>query len=91
MTNYIGKRDSHTLPGGEIIYLSKEPEGQWKIIYYECRQHVRIAGPSGGLYFEYLKCLPRSWKDKLFDTSDAAIDFVQQEIKEGNLPANSKD
>ena len=90
MTNQTGKNDSRTLRGGEIVYLVKEPSRKWKIRNYECRQNVRIVMPSGGLVFEYLEGLPKNWKDKEFDTCDEAAEFVEQEIKDGKVPANSQ-
>lgn len=90
MTDQTGKNDSRTLRGGEIVYLVKEPSCKQKIRNYECRQNVRIVMPSGGLVFEYLEALPKNWKDKEFDTCDEAVEFVEQEIKDGKVPANSQ-
>ncbi len=90
MTNQTGKNDSRTLRGGEIVYLVKESSRKWKIRNYECRQNVRIIVPSGGLVFEYLEGLPKNWKDKEFGTCDAAAEFVDHEIKDGKVLANSQ-
>jgi hypothetical protein len=90
MSNQIGKSDSRTLIGGEIINLLKEPSRKWKIRNYECHQNVHIATPSGGLVFEYLEGLPKNWKDREFDTCDEAVEFVEQEIRNGKVPANSQ-
>ena len=84
MANQTGKNESRTLSGGEIVHLVKEPGRKWKIRYYECRHNVR------GLVFEHLQDLPKNWKDREFDTSDEAANFVQQEIQDGKVPANSQ-
>jgi len=90
MGNQTGKNESRTLSGGEIVHLVKEPGHKWKIRYYECRHKVRFVGPSGATVFEYLEALPEDWKDRKFDTSDEAANFVQKEIQDGKVPANSQ-
>jgi len=90
MGNRTGKNESRTLLGGEIVHLVKEPSRKWKIRYYECRHDVRFVGPLGGLVFEYLQGLPKDWKDREFDTSDEAANFVQREIQDGKVPGNSQ-
>jgi hypothetical protein len=85
-----GKNKSQTLPSGEIVHLVKEPGMKWKIRFYECRHHVRIA-EAGGLVFEYLEGLPQDWKNREFESVDDAVAFVQQEISEDKVPRNSKE
>jgi len=91
MSNQTGKNESRTLSGGEIVYLVKEPGRKWKIESYECHQNARfVGGPLGGLVFAHLQGLPRDWKDREFDTSEAAANFAQREIQNGKVPGNSK-
>lgn len=90
MADQTGKNESLTLSGGEIVHLIKEPGRKWKIRYYECRHKVCIVGPSGNMFFKYLEGLPENWNDKEFDTSDEAANFVESEIREAKVPANSQ-
>jgi hypothetical protein len=90
MANQTGENESRTLSGGEIVHLVKEPGRKWKIRFYECHHRPCLVGPSGALFFAYLECLPENWKDREFDTSDEAANFVQQEIRDGKVPANSQ-
>jgi hypothetical protein len=89
MTNNAGHNESRTLVDGEIVHLVQHPGAKWKIRFYECRHHVRIAG-SGGKEFVFLEVLPKDWKDREFDSADAAAAFVQEQIKQGAVPKNSK-
>ena len=89
MTDDAGQNESRTLPGGEIVHLVKDPGAKWKIRFYECRHHVRIA-QSGGRVFEYLEGLPQDWKNREFDSADEAASFVQEEISQGRVPRNSE-
>ena len=89
MTNDTGRNESRTLVGGEIVHLLKKPGAKWQIRFYECRHHVRLAG-LGGRVFEYLEGLPQDWKDREFESADAAVAFVQEEISQGKVPRNSE-
>lgn len=89
MTDDAGKNESRILVGGEQVHLVKDPGLKWKIRFYECRHHVRIAG-SGGKVFDYLEGLPEDWKNREFESADEAAAFVQEEITLGNVPRNSE-
>jgi len=89
MTNQTGGNESRTLSNGEVVHLVKEPGSKWKIRDYECRHKPFFVISSGTLFFAHLSGLPEYWKDKEFDTSDEAAKFVQQEIRDGKVPANS--
>jgi hypothetical protein len=88
MTADAGQNESRTLAGGEIVHLVKDPGAKWKIRFYECRHHVRIA-QSEGLVFEYLEGLPLDWKNREFESADDAAGFVKDEINQGRVPRNS--
>ena len=91
MTDDAGQNESRKLPGGEIVHLVKDPGAKWKIRFYECRHHVRIAQSGGiGMVFEYLEGLPQDWKNREFDSADEAAGFVQEEIRQGRVPRNSE-
>ena len=81
--------ESRSFKRGETVYLYKEPLGKWKISFYECSKDVYMQGYNG-MIFEFLEGLPRSWKDLEFDSPDAAAEYVQNEIQNGNVPGNSK-
>ena len=85
MTNDVGRNESRTLNGGEIVHLVKDPGAKWRIRFYECRHGVM----AGGLIFAYLQGLPQEWEAREFETDDEAAEFVQQEIKDGRVPANT--
>ena len=89
MTDDTGQNESRTLVGGEIVHLVKDPGADWQIRFYECRHHVRLAG-SDGMVFEYLEGLPEEWKNREFESADAAAAFVQDEIDQGKVPRNSE-
>jgi hypothetical protein len=84
MCNQTGKNESRTLLSDEIVYLVKEPGRKWKIRYYEYHQTYT------GLVLKWRQDLPRDWKDREFETSDEAADFVQREIQDGKVPGNSQ-
>ena len=89
MTDDVGRNESRTLVGGEIVHLVKEAGGQWYIRFYECRHRVRLAG-SVGMMFEYLEGLPQDWKAREFESADDAEAFVQEEINQGKVPRNGE-
>lgn len=83
MTDDVGQNESRTLDGGEIVYLVKDPGAKWRIRFYECHHAV-----VDGLIFTHLQVLPEDWKDLDFETLDEAVEFVQQQIREGTVPGN---
>jgi hypothetical protein len=87
MKNDTGENASKTLNGGEIIYLVKEPGAKWRIRSYECHQGI----VAGSLLFAWMQGLPEDWKDRKFENPDEAIEFAQQEIKSGRIPANRQE
>lgn len=89
MTEDGGKNESRTLSSGEIVHLAKYPGGKWKIRFYECRHHVRIA-EADSIIFEYLEGLPQDWKSMEFESVDDAVAFIHQEIRRGKVPRNSE-
>ncbi|MFX1538518.1 MAG: hypothetical protein ACFFDI_30370 [Promethearchaeota archaeon] len=89
MSKEEGKNETRKLPGGEIVYLLKEPGANWQIRSYECRQNVRFNNAAGGFFFEWLQGLPKDWKDQEFDSVDSAIEFVKQQIEEEKVPRNN--
>ena len=90
MGNDIGRNESRTLTGGEIVYLIKHPDSKWTIRSYECRHNVHLGLSFGGLVFEYLQGLPKEWKNREFESVDAAIAFVQREVTENKVPHNNE-
>ena len=84
MTDDVGRNESRTLKGGEIVYLVKDPGAKWRIRSYECRQGVA----AGGRIFVSPKGLPHEWEAREFETADEAEEFAQQEIQDGKVPAN---
>lgn len=89
MSKEEGKNESHTLDGGEIVHLIKEPGAKWHIRFYECSQNVIFNTVVEGFFFEWLQGLPLDWKDREFESVDRAIEFVKQEIEEGKVPHNN--
>lgn len=90
MTTEPGQNESRTLEGGEIVYLVKDPGAKCKIRLYECHQNAHFTNEAGGLVFKNLEGLPKDWKNREFESTDDAIAFVQQEIKDDKVPRNLK-
>jgi len=90
MADKTGHNESRTLESGEIVYLLKEPGKNWKISSYECHQRVVFDVAAGGFALVYKQGLPKEWQEREFDTADNAASFVQTEIDDGRIPANSK-
>jgi hypothetical protein len=78
------QNESRKLRGGEILYLVKDPGAKWRISSYECPQGVEIEG----VLFQWLQCLPEDWKDREFENTDQAVEFVQQQVQSGWVPTN---
>lgn len=78
------QNENRKLPGGEIVYLVKNHRAKWRISSYECPQGVEI----DGFFFCWLQGLPEEWKDKEFEDTDQAMEFVQQQVQRGWVPAN---
>ncbi|MGK7344234.1 MAG: hypothetical protein ACNS63_00290 [Candidatus Nitrospinota bacterium M3_3B_026] len=86
MTDNTGQNESRELEGGEIIYLVKEPDKNWRIKSYECHQSVVL----GGRVFRWLQGLPAKWEGQEFETADEAVTFAQTEIQEGKVPSSRR-
>ena len=87
MADGVGRSESHTLAGGEIVYLVQPPGAKWNIRRYECCHGVYMDG--GMPVLRYREGLPSDWSSRRFESVEDALAFVQNEIEQGKVPRNA--
>lgn len=58
-----GRSDARTLRGGEIVGMTKPPNEEWQIRYFESSQRVRYDIQAQGFVLEWLQGVPSEWRN----------------------------
>ena len=90
MTDENPHHQSRELTAGELVYLRRDPGGNWQISSYECQQRVRYNVRTGGLELQFRQRLSDDWRDLEFESVDDATRFVESQIQDGKSPANNR-
>lgn len=78
-----GKNETRTLQNGEIVSLVRRPGEKWRISNYETQLY------KGGV-LEWKPEVPEHWRSRVFESSDDAFSYVEQEIATGKVRSNRR-
>lgn len=77
--------DRKTLPGGEIVYLERHPDGSWRVRLYMYEHQITVRRPPQA---RTMSPENTTALDASFESADAAYAHVDRLLESGALPRN---